>query len=126
MQDALYNATGRLRDNVLSNAINSVGTRSAPTLITETSLYERMREPETSPFGRMREPAPLIFVTNEPPPLEINDSPSFGVTNSHSRNNTLNQNLDYLGLPYTVDRPPSPRPWASQVKPLSYLFVFFL
>lgn len=94
VQDALYNATGRLRDHFLSSTISSAGTRSVSSLLTGTSPYERMRDPA---------------------PLGINVSPPIGVNNSISRHTTLNQSLDHLGLSHTLERPPSPRPWTSQM-----------
>ncbi|PON98348.1 Polyribonucleotide nucleotidyltransferase [Trema orientale] len=94
VQDALYNATGRLRDNLLSSIVNSAETRNASSLLTDTS-----------PYGRMRDPAPL----------GINASPPVGITHSLNRHTTLTQGLDHLGLSHTLDHPPSPRPWESQM-----------
>lgn len=93
MQDALYNITGRLRDNLFSSAVNNSGRRNSSTLLTDTS-----------PYGRLRDPAPIGFQPTS----------SVGVTHGLSRHTTLSQSTDHLGL-NNLDHPSSPRPWASQV-----------
>ncbi|KAL5562682.1 hypothetical protein UlMin_032429 [Ulmus minor] len=93
VQDALYNATGRLRDNLFASTIRSVGTRSVPSMLTDTS-----------PYGRIRDPAPL----------GVHASPSLGVTHSLDRYTAMTQSLDHLGLPNIFDHSSPSRPWASQ------------
>lgn len=41
VQDALYNATGRLRDNLFASTQNLAGTRSASAVLHDTSSYGR-------------------------------------------------------------------------------------
>ncbi|XP_062082633.1 KH domain-containing protein HEN4 isoform X2 [Humulus lupulus] len=94
VQDALYNATGRLRDNLLSSIVNSAATRNASSLLTNTSPYARMRDPA---------------------PPGINTSPPIGVTHSFTQHSTLSKGLDHLGLSHTLDHPSSPRQWESQM-----------
>ncbi|KAK9943033.1 hypothetical protein M0R45_008658 [Rubus argutus] len=50
VQDALYNITGRLRDNLFSSTVNNSGRRNSSTLLTDTI-----------PYGRLRDPAPIGF-----------------------------------------------------------------
>ncbi|XP_060965942.1 KH domain-containing protein HEN4 isoform X1 [Cannabis sativa] len=92
VQDALYNATGRLRDNLLSSIVNSAATRNASTLLTNTS-----------PYARMRDPAPPT----------INTSPPIGV-HSFTQHSTLGQRVDHLGLSHALNHS-SPRQWESQM-----------
>lgn len=94
MQDALYNITGRLRDNLFSNTVNNSGRRNSSAVLTDTS-----------PYGRLRDPAPIGF----------QPSSSVGVTHGLGRHTTLTQSMDHLGLSHNLDHPSSPRPWASQV-----------
>lgn len=94
VQDALYNATGRLRDNLLSSIVKSAGARCAPSLLADTATYERTRDPA---------------------PLGISVSPTIGVNHNIGLHPTRDQSLDHLGLSYTLDRPPSPRAWTSQM-----------
>ncbi|KAF3435099.1 hypothetical protein FNV43_RR22186 [Rhamnella rubrinervis] len=92
VQDALYSATGRLRDNLFSSTLNSSGTRNSSTLL-----------PDTSPYGRMRDSAPHGIHASPP-------------AHSFSRHTTLTQSMDHLGLSHALDRPPSPpKAWASQM-----------
>ncbi|KAK9905236.1 hypothetical protein M0R45_000348 [Rubus argutus] len=93
VQDALYNITGRLRDNLFSSTVNNSGRRNSSTLLTDTI-----------PYGRLRDPAPIGFQS----------SSSVGVTHGLSRHTTLSQSMDHLGL-NNLDHPSSPRPWASQM-----------
>lgn len=93
MQDAVYNVTGRLRDNLFSSTQNSTGTMNSSSLL------------PTSPYGRMRDSAPLGIQT----------SPPVGVTHGVRRHTPLTQGMDHLGLSHTYDRPPSPpRSWTPQ------------
>ncbi|CAI8591363.1 unnamed protein product [Vicia faba] len=48
VQDALFNATGRLRDNLFGGTQNSAGTRSLSSVEADTSPYGRLRD---IPFG---------------------------------------------------------------------------
>ncbi|PQM33531.1 KH domain-containing protein [Prunus yedoensis var. nudiflora] len=50
VQDALYNITGRLRDNLFSSTVNNSGRRSSSSMLTDTS-----------PYGRLRDPTPIGF-----------------------------------------------------------------
>ncbi|KAK7246703.1 hypothetical protein RIF29_41573 [Crotalaria pallida] len=80
VQDALYNATGRLRDNLIVRTHNSVGTRSLSSVRADTNPYGRLRDAaplgsqldtrlrdadplgsqlDTSPYGRPRDAVPL-------------------------------------------------------------------
>uniref|UniRef100_A0A5B7BJP2 K Homology domain-containing protein n=1 Tax=Davidia involucrata TaxID=16924 RepID=A0A5B7BJP2_DAVIN len=92
VQDALYNVTGRLRDNLFpSKMLNGTGTRSSSSVITEISPYASVREP---------------------PSLGLHSS--VGVSHGLDRHITLTQSMDHLGLSHNYDHPPSPRLWASQ------------
>ncbi|XP_041014698.1 KH domain-containing protein HEN4-like isoform X1 [Juglans microcarpa x Juglans regia] len=71
VQDALYNVTGRLRDNLFSSTQNNVGARSSSSVLTDSS-----------PYGRMRDPGPL------------GSHPSVGVSHSLGRHATLTQSTD--------------------------------
>ena len=71
MQDALYNVTGRLRDNLFSSTHNNVGARGSSSIIADTS-----------PYGRIRDPAPF------------GNYPSVGVSHSLSRHTTITQSMD--------------------------------
>lgn len=105
MQDALYNATGRLRENLFSGTLNSAGVRNTLAL------------PDSSPYGRMRDSAPL----------GIHTSPLVGVNHTFGRHATLTQSMDHLGLSQTLDRLPSPtRAWASQANLPSIYFSLSL
>ncbi|KAG7011555.1 KH domain-containing protein HEN4 [Cucurbita argyrosperma subsp. argyrosperma] len=93
VQDALYNVTGRLRDNLFSSALSNSGTRNGA----GTSIYH-----ETSPYGRVRDPAPVVRTTP--------------VATSHGSfiQHTTAQNTDDLGLSHSLDSSSSPGFWASQ------------
>ncbi|XP_027345653.1 KH domain-containing protein HEN4-like isoform X2 [Abrus precatorius] len=45
VQDALYNATGRLRDNLFVSTQNSGGTRSLSSVLADIGPYRRLRDP---------------------------------------------------------------------------------
>ncbi|ONH90713.1 hypothetical protein PRUPE_8G070900 [Prunus persica] len=95
VQDALYNITGRLRDNLFSSTVNNSGRRSSSSMLTDTS-----------PYGRLRDPTPIGF----------QPSSSVGINHGLSRHTTLTQSMDHLGLSHSLDHPSSsPRPWASQM-----------
>ncbi|PRQ24476.1 putative K domain-containing protein [Rosa chinensis] len=94
VQDALYNITGRLRDNLFSNTVNNSGRRNSSAVLTDTN-----------PYGRLRDPGPTGF----------QPSSSVGVTHGLGRHTTLTQSMDHLGLSHNLDHPSSPRPWASQM-----------
>jgi poly(rC)-binding protein 2/3/4 len=69
VQDALYNATGRLRGNLFGSTQNSVGTSSLSSVRADTSPYGRLRDvplggqsslrTDTSPYVRLRD-VPLV------------------------------------------------------------------
>lgn len=91
MKDAVYNVTGRLRDNLFSGTLNTAGTRSSSSVLTETS-----------PYGRLKDHAPF----------EVHSS----VAVSHNFSQpTLTQGMDHLGLSHSLDCPPSPKLWTAQV-----------
>ncbi|XP_059647985.1 KH domain-containing protein HEN4 [Cornus florida] len=91
VQDALYNVTGRLRDNFFPSKIsNGSGIRSSSSAITEVS-----------PYGRSRDPSSLGLH-------------SVGVSHNINRHPTLTQSMDHLGLSQNFDHPPLPRSWASE------------
>ncbi|CAK8530346.1 unnamed protein product [Lathyrus sativus] len=64
VQDALYNATGRLRDNLFGDTQNSAGTRSLSSVQADTSPYGRLRDiplggqsslrADTGPYVRLK------------------------------------------------------------------------
>ncbi|KAJ7968311.1 KH domain-containing protein family [Quillaja saponaria] len=89
VQDALYHATGRLRDNIFASMQNTAGTRSS-SVLTDTSSY-----------GRLRDPAPL------------GKEQAVGVSHGLSRH-TPTQSMDHLGIYRNLDHPPSPRLWSTQ------------
>ncbi|XP_009368307.2 KH domain-containing protein HEN4 isoform X1 [Pyrus x bretschneideri] len=93
VQDALYNITGRLRDNLFSSTVSNSGRRSSSSMLTDIS-----------PYGRPRDLNPIGY----------QPSSSVGVTRDLSRHSTLIQNMDHLGLSHSLD-PSPPRPWASQM-----------
>ncbi|CAN6686201.1 unnamed protein product [Malus baccata var. baccata] len=96
VQDALYNITGRLRDNLFSSTVSNSGRRSSSSMLAAT---------DTSPYGRPRDPALIGF----------QPSSSVGVTHGLSRHTTLIQSMDHHGLSHSLDHPSPPRPWASQL-----------
>lgn len=110
VQDALYNVTGRLRDNLFSSTQNNLGTRSSSSVFTDTSPYGRLRDPP--PLGSH----PSVGVSHSlgrHTTLTQSTDPSVAVSHSLSRH-TINQSLDNLGISHGFDRPPSPRLWLSQ------------
>lgn len=140
VQDALYNLTGRLRENLLTNSVSSASTtRSLSYMLPETSPYGNMNgsssKTDTDPYGRIREPDSLAYDNSEPVIYHINGSPYVDVTNSlrcHSNSNGLGPSytLDWPTSPeqhayqrppsprqYAYDRPPSPRQYAYERPP---------
>ncbi|KAK2662868.1 hypothetical protein Ddye_001442 [Dipteronia dyeriana] len=87
VKDAVYNVSGRLRENLSPSTQSNAGTRSNSSVLTETS-----------PYGRLRDPVPVGMHS------------SVGVSHSLSRHTPM----DHLGLSHSLDRPLSPRLWASQ------------
>uniref|UniRef100_A0A0R0FXJ3 K Homology domain-containing protein n=1 Tax=Glycine max TaxID=3847 RepID=A0A0R0FXJ3_SOYBN len=87
VQDALYNAMGRLRDNLFVSTQNSAGTRSLSSL-----------RVDTSPYGRQQDVVPL---GSQLPPA---------TSHSLSRH-TFAQGIDHLGLSRNLDHPSSPGLW---------------
>lgn len=102
MQDALYNATGRLRDNFFVGTHNSVGTRSLSSV-----------RPDTSPYGRPRDVVPL------------GSQPALGISHSLSRH-TFSQGVDHLAFSRNLDRPSSPGLWTPPVYPSLLVGWFYL
>ncbi|XP_004290406.1 PREDICTED: poly(rC)-binding protein 3-like [Fragaria vesca subsp. vesca] len=94
VQDALYNITGRLRDNLFSSGVNNLGRRNSSAVLTDSN-----------PYGRLRDPAPIVFQPTS----------STGVTHGLGRHTTLSQSMDHLGLSHNLDHPSSPKPWASHM-----------
>ncbi|KAK3185186.1 hypothetical protein Dsin_032472 [Dipteronia sinensis] len=87
VKDAVYNVSGRLRDNLSPSTQSNAGTRSSSFVLAETS-----------PYGRLRDPVPVGMHS------------SVGVSHSLSRLTPM----DHLGHSHSLDHPPSPRLWASQ------------
>ncbi|XP_027339729.1 KH domain-containing protein HEN4-like isoform X2 [Abrus precatorius] len=87
VQDALYNATGRLRDNLFISTQNSAGTRSFSSL-----------QVDTSPYGRLRDVVPL------------GSQPASATSHSLSRH-TFAQGIDHRPLSRNLERPSSPGFW---------------
>ncbi|KAH1218208.1 KH domain-containing protein HEN4 [Glycine max] len=84
VQDALYNATGRLRDNLFVSTQNSAGTRSLSSL-----------RVDTSPYGIQQD-----FVPH---------GSQLPATTSHCLSrHTFAQGIDHLGLSRNLDHPSSP------------------
>ncbi|XP_048424588.1 KH domain-containing protein HEN4 isoform X2 [Pyrus x bretschneideri] len=96
VQDALYNITGRLRDNLFSSTVSNFGRRSSSSMLSST---------DTSPYGRPRDPSLIGF----------QQSSSVGVPHGLSHHTTLIQSMDHLGLSHSLDHPSPPIPWASQM-----------
>ncbi|KAL6964217.1 hypothetical protein U1Q18_035275 [Sarracenia purpurea var. burkii] len=91
VQDALYNVTCRLRDNLFPSRMpNSAGTRSNSSVITEISSYARSRDPTS-----------------------VGLNTSVGASRDLNRHGIM-QSMDHLGLSHMYDHPPSPRLWESQ------------
>ncbi|KAE8008327.1 hypothetical protein FH972_004848 [Carpinus fangiana] len=91
VQDALYNVTGRLRDNLFSSTQNNVGTRSSSSVFTDTSPYGRLRDPP--PLGSH----PSVGVSHSlgrHATFTQSTDPSVGVSHSLSRHATFNQSTD--------------------------------
>lgn len=87
VQDALYNATGRLRDNLFVSTQNSAGTRSLSSL-----------RVDTSPYGIQQD-----FVPH---------GSQLPATTSHCLSrHTFAQGIDHLGLSRNLDHPSSPGLW---------------
>ncbi|KAH9697224.1 KH domain-containing protein HEN4 [Citrus sinensis] len=90
VKDAVYNVTGRLRDNHFSGTLNTARTRSTSSVLTETSPYSRLKDPAS--FGAHSSVA-VSHDFSQPP---------------------LTQGMDHLGLSHSLDRPPSPKLWTAQ------------
>ncbi|KAI4296446.1 hypothetical protein L6164_036403 [Bauhinia variegata] len=90
VQDALYSATRRLRDNLFASTQNSAGTRSISSVLVDTS-----------PLGKLRDPVPP------------GAQPVVGNSHSLSRH-TLTRSTDRVGLSRNLDHPSSPGLWTSQ------------
>ncbi|XAR53015.1 hypothetical protein NMG60_11021393 [Bertholletia excelsa] len=92
VRDALYNVTGRLRDNSFPNRLpNDAGTRSISSVITDRSMYDRAKD---ASFLRLQTP--------------------FSVSYNLNRHAALTESMDHLAQSNRYDQPPSPRLWASQ------------
>lgn len=88
MQDALYNATGRLRDNLFASTQNSAGTRSLSSLRVDNSPYRRLQD--VVPLGSQLPAA---------------------TSHSLSRH-TFSHGIDHLAHSRSLDRPSSPGYWS--------------
>lgn len=97
VKDAVYNVTSRLRDNLFSSSLQNAGTRSTSSVLADTS-----------PYGRLRDSASVGLPS------------SVGVSHTVSGHPTITQSIDHTGLSRSLDRPPSPRLWTSQVESLSH------
>ncbi|KAL2342051.1 hypothetical protein Fmac_009991 [Flemingia macrophylla] len=89
VQDALYNATGRLRDNLFASTQNSAGTRGLSSVRVDTSPYERLQD--------------VV-------PLQ---SQSLATTSHSMSRHTSAPGIDHLTLSGGLDRPSSPGLWMS-------------
>ncbi|XP_011043042.1 PREDICTED: KH domain-containing protein At4g18375 isoform X4 [Populus euphratica] len=86
------------------------------------ALRDPFREPVRDPF---REPVRDLFREPVRDPLQepARDcapyimQPTDGNSHNLSRQTVITQNMDHLGLSHSLDRPPSPRLWASQTIP---------
>ncbi|XP_014518899.1 KH domain-containing protein HEN4 [Vigna radiata var. radiata] len=88
VQDALYNATGRLRDNLFASTQNSAGTRSLSSLRVDNSPYRRLQD--VVPLGSQLPAA---------------------TSHSLSRH-TFSHGIDHLAHSRSLDRPSSPGYWS--------------
>ncbi|XP_012081374.1 KH domain-containing protein HEN4 isoform X2 [Jatropha curcas] len=138
VKDAIYHITGRLRDNLFSSVLTAPGTRNA-SVITETSPYIRLREPLRDTFrdplreagmdplreaGRdlirdtlgnpLRDPLRGALKEHFRGPTPLNLHSSVGFSHNLIRHTALTHSMDHLGLSRSINRPPSPRLWASQ------------
>lgn len=95
MKDAVYNVTGRLRDNHFSGTLNTARTRSTSSVLTETSPYSRLMDPAS--YG-VHSSVAVSHDFSQPP---------------------LTQGMDHLGLSHSLDCPSSPKLWTAQVVSLS-------
>lgn len=93
VEDAVYNVTVRLRDNIFPNkTLNGPGPGS----------YSFSTAPDVDPYARLREPiSPVQY-------------PSFGLPRNTDRQNTYTQGMDHLGFSHSLDRPRSPPLWPPQ------------
>ncbi|KAK7328088.1 hypothetical protein VNO77_22184 [Canavalia gladiata] len=94
VQDALYNATGRLRDNLFVGTQNSAGTRTLPSL-----------RVDTSPYGRQRDVVPL------------GSHPATATSYSLSSRHSFAQGIDHFSLSRNLERPSSPGLWTPPTVP---------
>ncbi|XLS73728.1 hypothetical protein HN51_030593 [Arachis hypogaea] len=97
VQDALYNATGRLRDNLIISSQNSAGTRSQNSVRADSSLSSARADTslssaraDTSPYGRLRDT------------VSLSGQPAFGVSPCLTRH-TLSQSIDHHALAHNLD-----------------------
>ncbi|KAH8484148.1 hypothetical protein H0E87_028539 [Populus deltoides] len=82
------------------------------------SLRETVRDPLREPVRDLfREPVrdPLREPARDSAPYIM--QPRAGNSHNLSRQTVITQNMDHLGLSHSLDRPPSPRLWASQPIP---------
>ncbi|KAF8032066.1 hypothetical protein BT93_D1086 [Corymbia citriodora subsp. variegata] len=91
VQNALYNITGRLRDNIFSSSSNNLGGRMASSVLAESS-----------PYGRLKDPVAPALDTSP------------GIAPGLSRYTSLTPSTDQLGLRHHLDHSSPPRLWTSQ------------
>ncbi|XP_061370842.1 KH domain-containing protein HEN4 [Gastrolobium bilobum] len=89
VQDALYNATGRLRHHLFVSTQNSAGTRSLSSVLADTS-----------PYGRLRDA------------VSLGAQQAVGVSHSLSRH-SFAQSIEHRALSRNLDLPSSPGLWTS-------------
>lgn len=95
VQDALYNATSRLRDNLFASTQNSAGIRNISVSC------------DTSPYGRLGDS------------VSLGGQPTIGI--SHTMNKHISsQSIDYLGHSRSLDSP-LPGLWTPPVNFFSVL-----
>ncbi|XP_038683905.1 KH domain-containing protein HEN4 [Tripterygium wilfordii] len=116
VRDALYQVTGRLRDNLFSSTLSVAGTRSSSSVLSETSPYGRLGD--HSPVGlhslvgasySVSQHASLSRSLDSPPPGLHR---SAGVSHYHSLHTPLQRSVDNFS--HSSDCPPSQRLWPSQ------------
>lgn len=93
MNDAIYNITSKLRENIFTYAQINAGTRNNSSMLIETNQYGRLRDP-----------------------VSIGMHSSTVVSHSH---NSVSP-MGHTGFSSSVDHPPSPRIWTSQVEYLQF------
>lgn len=82
-------------------------------MLHESTDYITLRDPLRD---TLRDPLRGTLKEQLRGPAPVNLHSSIGLSHSLSRHTNISQSMDHLGLSHSLDRPPSPRLWASQVK----------